>query len=375
MILPSRNAKVKKLIMLSSYAPSLITFRGDLIKSLIIDGYQVLCLSSSVDSERPFKVLKQWGAETNVIPLLRTGTNPVQDLKTLSSLWKIFQSFKPDLVLSYTVKPVLYGSVISSFFPGISHISMITGMPSIIPRLSKLSLARVLLQNIFQVNKYIMFQNHDDEAAFIFWKYVSKSKIIRTNGSGVNISQYKYKKFIPGGTTKYLLIARLLYDKGIIEYLRAAQLISAKYENVQFSIIGWFDESNPNGIDRDEFSKYINEDNIVFLGRKEDVRESIEAHSVYVLPSYHEGMPRTVLEAMSIGRPIVTTDVPGCRDTVVIGKNGYLVPAKDVERLAEAMEKFIKDPDLIPLMGAESRRLVEDKFDVRAVNKLILESL
>ena len=171
------------------------------------------------------------------------------------------------------------------------------------------------------------------------------------------------------------MIARLIGDKGVREYLKAAEIIKNKYPIVKFYLVGWIDE-NPASISKDELDYFINNKIIEFLGRLSDVRPAITQSSVYVLPSYYrEGMPRTILEAMSMGRPVITTNAPGCRETVVDGQNGFLVPVKDVNALTAAMERFIKEPELIPVMGAVSRRMAVEKYDVRVINHLILKTM
>jgi glycosyltransferase involved in cell wall biosynthesis len=197
------------------------------------------------------------------------------------------------------------------------------------------------------------------------------------NGSGVDISEYAVAPLPTMGdvpTARFLLIARLLGDKGIREYAQAAAIVKAKYPQVQFDLVGWIDD-NPNAIQQHELDSWVNEGVFNFLGRLADVQPAIAACSVYVLPSYREGTPRTVLEAMAMGRPIITTDAPGCRETVIDGYNGYLVPVKAVEELASAMEKFILNPELIVSMGAASRTLAEKKFDVHSVNQAMLQAM
>ena len=170
------------------------------------------------------------------------------------------------------------------------------------------------------------------------------------------------------------MIARLLGDKGVREYAQAAKIIKEKYPQAQFDLVGWIDD-NPDAIEQKELDNWINEGLFNFWGKLDDVKPAIAASSIYVLPSYREGTPRTVLEAMAMGRPIITTDAPGCRETVIDGYNGYLVPVKAVEELAAAMERFIVNPELITKMGKASRQLVEEKFDVDAVNQSMLEAI
>jgi len=172
----------------------------------------------------------------------------------------------------------------------------------------------------------------------------------------------------------FLIITRLIRDKGICEYVDAAKTIKKKYPCVRFQVVGYLD-SNPTALTKKELDELTADNVVECLGKMDDVRPAIANSSVYVLPSYAEGMPRSTLEAMAMGRPIITTDVPGCRETVVEGVNGFLVPIKNAEKLAEAMEKFILQPELISIMGKESRRMAEEKYDVHKVNKVVLDAL
>ena len=170
------------------------------------------------------------------------------------------------------------------------------------------------------------------------------------------------------------MIARLMGDKGVREYVAAAGLVRNRYPKIKFGLVGWIDES-PNSISQSELQEMQETGNIEFYGRLGDVRKSIAESSVYVLPSYREGTPRTVLEAMAMGRPIITTDVPGCRETIVDGQNGFLVPVKSIDTLAAAMIQFIESPELITKMGNQSRQIVVEKYDVHKVNAIMLTEM
>ena len=224
----------------------------------------------------------------------------------------------------------------------------------------------------------VFFQNPDDEALFKSMGIIKpNASTTVVNGSGVDISEYSVQPFVTIDDIlipRFLLIARLLGDKGVREYAQAAKIIKDKYPQAQFDLVGWIDD-NPDAIEQQELDRWINEGLFNFWGKLDDVKPAIAASSIYVLPSYREGTPRTVLEAMAMGRPIITTDAPGCRETVIDGYNGYLVPVKAVEELAAAMERFIVNPELIIEMGKASRQLVEEKFDVDAVNQSMLEAM
>jgi glycosyltransferase involved in cell wall biosynthesis len=222
----------------------------------------------------------------------------------------------------------------------------------------------------------IFFQNNNDRDHFIKNKLISnKVKICRIMGSGVDINHFKHTK-IRSEKVSFLLIARLLNDKGIREYVAAAAIVKKQKpnENITFSLLGPFD-SNPSAIQPKIISEWVNLGLINYEGESDDVRPFIENCSVFVLPSYREGMPRSVLEAMSMGRAIITTDAPGCRDTVVDNVNGFLVPVKSVKELSNAMIRCIDNHESLVKMGLKSRQFIEEKFDVDKVNEVILKQM
>jgi glycosyltransferase involved in cell wall biosynthesis len=235
----------------------------------------------------------------------------------------------------------------------------------IVKLLYKLSLSRV---------DKVFFQNSDDEEFFRCSGILKKSTpSCVVNGSGVDLSSFEVVR-LPAGAPVFLMIARLLGEKGVREYAQAAEVVKRRYPNVEFHLVGWIDD-NPDSIKKCELDKWLECGCLKFLGRLDDVRPAIESASVFVLPSYREGTPRSVLESMAMGRPIITTDAPGCRETVVDGENGYLVPVGSVDGLVESIIKLIKNPALIPLMGKRSREIAENKYDVSIVNHVILNGM
>ncbi len=310
------------------------------------------------------------------IPLERTGVNPLHDIRTLITLKRLFVGFRPDVVLSYTVKPVIYGSLAAGLagVPGIY--SMITGLgysfgdSSVKQRIVGIPV-QMLYRCALRNNSAVFFQNPDDQSLFSSRRLIANpGQAVLINGSGVDVEFYGEAPPVTDNIS-FLLIARLLRDKGILEYVEAARRIKARYPNVSFRVVGPFD-SNPSAIGKGLVESWSRERIIEYLGETRDVRPYIADCSVYVLPSYREGTPRSVLEAMAMARPVITTDAPGCRETVMHGRNGYLVPVKDAASLSEAMERFIKAPQLIPQMGRESRRIAVEKYDVRRVNDRVL---
>jgi len=340
-------------------------------------GHKVICLGPEAGFEQP---LQELGADYRQIPLHRTGLNPLKDVKTLFSLRKVLKEIKPDIVFSYTVKPIVYGSIAA-------HMAGVRRMYALISGLGYVFIGQTFKQRLLtqivaflyrrglKYNQVVFFQNPDDLHLFVSKSIVPKTvKPVLVNGSGVNIEKFAFAppKLSP---VTFLLIARLIKDKGILEYVESARLLKQKYPAAKCQLLGPLD-INPAAITQEQLERWTKEGIIEYLGKTNDVRPYIADASVFVLPSfYREGTPRSVLEAMSMGRPIITTDAPGCRETVIDGKNGFLVSVKDVDALKSAMEKFILEPDLISQMGKQSRIIAEEKYDVRKVNRAILKEM
>lgn len=365
------------IILLGSYAPSLINFRGSLLYSLVKEGHRVTACAPGVTDDIEYS-LNEMGVSCRNVFIRRTGTNPFSDVYTILALKRLFVQEKTDVLLSYTIKPVIYGSLAA----GLAHVpsiySMITGLGYAFTSGSfkqniVSNVAQLLYRSAIKKNKQVFFQNHDDRALFVKLGLVkSKTQTVIINGSGVDLECYQVTP-LPEKIS-FLLIARLINKKGIYEYVEAARIVHKRFPEIDFSLVGWID-SSPLAINKNDLRKWQQDDIIDYKGKLEDVRSAISNSAVYVLPSYREGTPRTVLEAMAMGRPIITTDVPGCRETVINKKNGYLVPPKDPIALAKAMERFILDPKLIYQMGRESRKIAVEKYDVQKVNKVIIDTM
>ena len=364
-----------KIIIIGGLPDSLINFRGDLIKSFVAEGHDVIALAGEASSELVSEI-ESLGCRFCAFPIERNGLNPISDIKVLISLWRTFRVEQPDVILSYTIKPVIWGGFAARLYGKARFYGLITGLGfafqrggfkrnllgSIATKLYRLGLAKA---------SAVIFQNPDNQQVFIDQKIVSEELTARVFGSGVNVSRYENLP-LPKGNPVFLTIARLLGEKGLREYASAAAIVKNIYPKTTFQIVGPEDPS-PDGIPLDEVMSWHNSGAIEYLGGTDDVRPYINNCHIFVLASYHEGMPRTVLEAMSIARPILTTNVEGCRETVVEGVNGYLVPKKNAEALAERMIWFIENQDEWQKMGIESRKMAEEKFDVHKVNDSLLE--
>jgi glycosyltransferase involved in cell wall biosynthesis len=368
-----------KVLVLASYAPSLINFRGQLIADMVAAGHEVIA-SAPGGEPRVAEALARRGASYLPAPIARTGLNPVLDAASIARLAALLRRLAPDLLFAYTHKPVIYGSMAARLARVPRVFPMITGLGyaftegrqlrrralrEITTRLYRASLRKVA---------GVFFQNPDDMAEFRRLAIVTeRHKLVRVNGSGVDVEHFKAAPPPLEGPV-FLLIARLLRDKGIGEYVEAARRLRARHPAARFRLVGALD-SNPAAFSADEVARWRAEGVIDYLGEAADVRPCLAESTVYVLPSYREGTPRTVLEAMACGRAVITTDAPGCRETVTQGDNGFLVPVGDAGALAAAMERFILRPELALAMGARSRALAEQKYDVRRVNAVMLDAM
>lgn len=367
-------------LVVASFADSLLNFRKELLLSLQHEGYQVHV--AAPDLFGPVKdQLGEMGFITHAIPMQRNGLNPLRDMATMLSLWRLIAKTESKLVLAYTIKPVIYASLAGWLHSVPKRVAMITGLgfaftanPSGL-RGCVSAIARMLYKLALSKASLVFFQNPDDLLFFTTKRLVHSEKCRLVNGSGVNLDYYQ---FTPAasvtGQINFLMIARLLADKGVREYAAAAAMVKNKYPAATFHLVGWID-SNPTAISQAELDEWCEQGVINFHGKLNDVRPAIVDCDVYVLPSYREGTPRTVLEAMSIGRAVITTDAPGCRETVNDGCNGFLVPVANAPALASAIIKFIEQPQLVHTMGMSSRNLVVNKYDVHAVNRTVIDAI
>lgn len=368
---------VLKVVVLASYAESLINFRSYFLQSMVSHGHQVYAVAPHIP-DHIAQQLRALGVEAVSVDLQRTGKNPFRDWQSYRALLDFFRREKPDRLFSYTAKPVIYGSLAGQK-AGIGQIySMITGLGyafmgrSVKDRMIGW-IVRLLYRRALRVNEKVFFQNPDDRELFLRLGLLhSTEQSVMVNGSGISLD---YFQPIPlPDQPIFLLVARLLRDKGIVEYVQASARLKKRYPQARFLLVGWFD-SHPTAIQSDEVDMWQQKMGIEYLGSTDDVRLVMSKSSVYVLPSYREGTPRTVLEAMAMARPLITTDAPGCRETVEDGFNGLLVPVGDDSLLESAMEKLLNDRFLREMMGNNGRKLAEQKYDVHKVNHRLLETM
>lgn len=365
-----------KIAVLSSHTESLFWFRMDMMKEFIQYGHSVIALGP--EDEKYWKTkFRDNNIEYRKLSVQRNGINPLKDLQTYKELYFFMKKEKPDKIFVYQAKTIIYGCLAAKF-SGIKEIyPLVAGLGSIFRGCGFKNYIVKTIMNIeykaaFYVSKKVFFQNHDDKQEFINKKLIDPEKIVIINGSGVNL-----EKFTPEPLPEspaFLFIGRLIKDKGIVEYLEACKKIKEKYPNVRCMLVGPYD-TNPSVLNPKKLEAYIKNNIVEYFGEQNDVRKYIAQCSIYILPSYHEGTPKTVLEAMAMGRPIITSNAPGCRETVKDGKNGYLVDVKDIDGLVEKMEYLLLNYNECKKMGKQSLQMVREKYNVKDVNMSIMKTM
>lgn len=371
---------IKKFLIYSNCLHNVFNFRGKLLESIAQLGYEIHIVSPILEKyAADHNELINRGYHIHQIAMQRTGTNLVKDIKTFINSYQLLNRIKPEYVLSYTVKPVVYGTL-AAWLAGVSYrFVLFSGLGYTFQQVEETNkrsifqkFVHVLYQQALAKSSKVFFQNNDDLNLLKKLNIVhSMTPTVVVNGSGVDLNDFNVfplPRHESGGVkSSFLLIARLLKDKGIVEYVEACKQIKREYPDAEFHLVGSIDE-NPAAIEQAQLDQWISDGDIIYWGQVKDVRPAIAASSVYVLPSYREGTSRSVLEAMSMGRAIITTDAPGCREPVTNGINGYLVPVQAVTELIDAMRQFIEHPNLYEQMGSASRVIAVDKYDVRKVN-------
>lgn len=370
------KAKTQIIAVLSGHTPSLFWFRMDMMQAFIAHGHTVYALGNEPEEKWSSEFIKH-NIVYKQIDVQRNGINPLHDIKTLLSIKKVLQAIKPDKVFTYQAKTVIYGTIAANLL-GITEVyPLIAGIGSIF--LSD-NLKSRIVRNIVNIQyKYsmrkcpvIFFQNHDDEKVFRESSIIKKQRIVLLHGSGVNTE--KFKVFPLPEKTVFLCISRLIRNKGVYEYLEACKKLKTVYPDIRCMLVGPYD-SNPSALREEDLQPYIESSVIEYFGEQENVIPYIQQSSVFVLPSYREGTPKAVLEAMACGRAVITTNAPGCKETVREGENGFMVPVKDVDALYIKMKWFAENSDIISRMGASGRKMAEEIFDVNKVNDTICEAM
>lgn len=370
-----RKLDSKRIAVLSSHTPSLFWFRMDMMKEFQAKGYKVYALGNEEEKDWKNKFIEQ-GVIYRKIDVERNGVNPIKDLKAFFSIRNVLKEIKPNKIFSFQAKTVIYGGLAAQLL-GIKEVyPLIAGIGSIFLKDDiKTRLIRAIMVTEYKLamkeSPAVFFQNADDLQIFKDNGIVTKQRVTMLHGSGVNTKRFTVTE--QPKATAFLCISRLIRDKGVYEYLQASKMIKEKYPDIRCMLVGPYD-SNPSAITPEELTPFT-EAGVEYFGEQEDVRPFLKQSSVFVLPSYREGTPKTVLEAMASGRAVITTDAPGCRETVKDGENGILIPIKDVTALYETMEYFIQNPGCILSMARKGREMAEKIFDVTLVNAEICKTM
>jgi len=371
---------MQHLLVVGNSCIDFVNLRAPLLKSIVETGCKVTVVGPQVSDSLVTNKMKEM--HLNFIPykIKPVSINFLYDLITFFSLLKIYKRVKPDKVLLLTLKPIVYGSFAAKFFSLKEVFSLNSGLGRIFVRETIYQkfvfiFLYPLLKLALKFNQNVFFQNPDDLALFEDLGICPSSKSIVVNGTGVDLTQFKFTEKKPSKTLNFLLIARLIKEKGVFFYYESARKLKQKYPNVNFLLLGNLCNGH-SAISKEEIMAWKKEKVIDYLGETDDVRPFLDNADVFVLPTYYrEGVPRTCMEAMAKGLPIITTDVPGCRETVINSKNGVLIEPKNQEALTRAMEDFILKPEMILDMARFGRKLVEQKFDINGVNKNIREGM
>lgn len=363
-----------KILVLSVHTPSLFWFRMNMMQTFLENGHSVVAVGSEPEDVWAEK-FEGKGIEYRQIPVSRNGMNPLEDLKTQRAMEMLFREIHPDKIFAYQAKAIVYGAVAAKKC-GISEFyALIAGLGSIFRGSGfKNSLVRSVLTVQYKIacnfSRAVLFQNEDDRSEFVNRGIVNREKTRIIHGSGVDIHYFAEMPLpqSPG----FLFVGRLIKDKGVREYLEACRILKRECPDALCMLVGPFD-SNPSALSPEELDEFTKDGTVAYYGEQEDVRPYLQRTSVFVLPSYHEGTPKSVLEAMAVGRAIVTTDAPGCRETVTNGVNGFLVEPKNANAVAEAMLRLANDPTLCRTFGQNSRKIAVEKYDVDKVNASIME--
>ncbi|BDA82966.1 glycosyl transferase [Aureimonas sp. SA4125] len=375
------GAGPQRIVVVASLTRSLVNFRYALLEAMVAAGHEVTAVAPDEDSEA-IAALNRIGVTFRRIPMARTGTDPLADIRTLAALYRLMRGIRPDIVLTYTMKPIIYGGLAARLSGVGRRFSMFTGFGYMFGgerrglRLAALRRLSIWLYRRALAGTEAAFVYNENDAAEIRRHALigKRTALVSVPGSGVDLDHHA-QTALPAGPFVFLLVARLLREKGIAEFAAAARLLKPQFPQTRFQILGPFDP-NPAALSQAEVAQWTADSGVEYLGETTDVRPYLSASTVFVLPSYYrEGIPRSALEALATGRPIITTDMPGCRETVIDGENGFRIAPRSAADLANAMRAFLDDERLAPRMAVRSRTLAMERFDVRAVNAILLESL
>ncbi len=365
------KADPRRIVIASRCSWTLHNFRLPLIRELLAQGFEVTAIGSGGDGYDAR--LREAGIDFRPVPVSRRGLAPLMDLMLLLRLVLFFRRTRPLVFHAFTIKPAIFGTLAAAFTRVPVRIVTITGLGHAFTTASGAlrRVVEVLYRAALRRATLVYFQNSDDRAEFLRRRLVSEDKARLIAGSGVDTRKFAVAPLplTSGGPLRFLMVARLLREKGVLEYFAAAETVRASHPRIEFTLLGGLDSRNPSGLTRNDVEALTARGAVRWVDEVADVRPHLAACDVLVLPSYREGMPRAVLEAAAMGRAAIVTDVPGCRDAVESRVTGLIVPAMNAEALAGAMLEFAATPAMAVEMGAAARRRVEAKFDEQGVIK------
>ena len=364
----------KKIAIISNVSWNLYNFRLSLMKAMQNAGYEVIAIAPQ--DEYSQKIIDA-GFEFYPIKLNSQGINPLQDMQTTMKFYKLFKTLSPDFICNYTIKPNIYASLAARLL-NIKMINNIAGLGTLFINQGPVTNIAKFLYKVSQAKAdKIFFQNRDDFELFTGEGIVNKNNCDILPGSGVDMKRFRPQVKPKSDVVRFLHVSRMIWEKGIGEYVDAARIIKAKYPNVEFCLLGFLDVENPGAISREQMNEWVEEGVINYLGTSDNVDEIIATSDCMVLASYYrEGTPKTLLESASSAKPIITTDNVGCRDVVDHGVNGYLCEPRSVQDLVKKLEMFLAlSMEEKDKMGMKSREKVANEFDERIVIGKYLEVL
>ncbi|MCU8088312.1 MULTISPECIES: glycosyltransferase family 4 protein [unclassified Shewanella] len=370
----------KKIVLVVNVAWSMFNFRCGVIKRLIKDGYVVTIIAAQDEYSDK---LRDMGCDVIDLAISAKGTNPFKDIALIVNLYRHYRTILPDFIIHYSIKPNIYGSLAAKL-AGIPSLAITTGLGyTFVNNNLVAKVARVLYKFAFCFPKEVWFLNEDDRQVFLQYRLVAKDKAALLYGEGVDLNHFapplqavSYDAAMLNPPVRFLLIARMLWDKGVGEYVEAARMIKAHYPQAIFQLLGACGVANPSVIEHEQIAQWEAQGWVEYLGTTTDVRPFIANADCVVLPSYREGIPRTMIESASMAKPLIVTDVPGCREVVLHGQTGFLCPVKDVKGLSACCEKIIIMPAIERVtMGNAGREFMAKQFDEKLVIEQYMSTL
>lgn len=370
----------RKILVLSSLSWSLINFRGALIARMVEAGHDVVACAPDAEPE-VVAALAKMGVRFRLTPMARAATNPIHDVRTLFHYCRMIRAERPDVVVAYTQKPIIYGGLANRMLGRARFYAIMSGLGYVFSseadgrRLLRLLVSRLYRLGVRRARCIFVF-NSDDRAMMLDNGIVAADQpVMQVPGSGVDIRHFS-RQPLPDDPPTFLMMGRLMRDKGVGEYVAAARIVRSFRPDARFLLLTRPESENPTGYTAADLEAWRSEGLIEFVPETRDVRPFIASAHVFVLPSfYREGLPRTILEALAMGRPVVTTDMPGCRDPIEDGVNGLLVPPRDAPALAAAMIHMLDNPQALAAMARAARQTAVNVYDVDKVNRLLLDAM